>query len=214
MTQVPARCPQCDATMGLFSTVRHSRCSFCGCRFVVDWSDPATPRLTGFEDIIKSSPGVAPQIAAAHVRDLESAATSADAQIEASREQAKTAAEAHERKVRSAQRAIAAPQSRTLAAGMAAALVVFLVAFVVEDALWYLGLVLSALLVLLTRMAYRRWQGTESQALAGLEESRQVVQQAQNSLEESLAIQDDRRLEQELWQARAAAGSSGGASGT
>jgi hypothetical protein len=210
MTQSPAQCPQCDATIGLFSSARHARCAYCGCRFVVDWSEPEAPQLTAFEDVLKTAPtGVSSPVANAKAGELELAAANAGAEVESRRKQAQIAEEAHDRKVRAAHRAIAAPQSQTLALGVTSALVIFMVTFVLENAWWYIGLILAVLLVLLTRMAYLRWQRTEDQALARLIDSRQGVQQAQSSLEESLAIQDDRRLEQELWQARAAAGSSG-----
>ncbi len=196
-------CPRCDGAMPLFSGVRHCRCAYCGSRFAVDWSDQDVPLLTCFEDILAARVGATDVGLAADRTDaLEVAIADADDEVDARKEQLRRAQSAYQSEVRAFHEAIQGPQALTLAVGLLAAVLWFLVAFVLEGLLWYLGLVAALLLLLLIRAMHHRWQHTEQRMHVRLSESRQVVQQAELGVQESQARHDDSVLERELWQAK------------
>jgi len=204
MIQKTERCPRCDAAMSLFSGVKHCRCAYCGSKFAVDWADQDVPLLTRFEDIVAAGGGAAEVGLAGDKTDaLEVAVADADDEVEARQEQLGRAQSAYRSEVRAFHEAIQGPQAQTLAVGLLAAVVWFLVAFVVEGLLWYFSLIAAVLLLLLTREMLCKWQRTEQRMHVRLGESRQVIEQAEVGVRESQARRDDGVLERELWQAKA-----------
>jgi hypothetical protein len=204
MTQRSERCPSCDAAMTLFSSINHCRCAYCGSKFAVDWSDQDVPLLTRFEDILAAGGGVADVGLATHKTDaLEVAIAGAEDGVQAREEQLRRTQSALQSEMQAFREAIQGPQAETLALGLLAAVMWFLVAFVLEGLLWYFGLLAAALLVLLAGGTYRGWQHTEQRMQARVGEFKQMIEQAQVEVQEAQALREDSLLERELWRAKA-----------
>jgi membrane protein implicated in regulation of membrane protease activity len=203
MTQESERCPSCDAAMPLLSGIRHCRCGYCGSKFAVDWTDEDTPILTRFEDILAAGGGGDVALAGEKTDALEVAVADADHEVEAQQEQLRRTQSAYRSEVQAFGEAIQGPQAWTLAAGLLAAVMWFLVVFVLEGLPWYLGLVAAVLLSFLAREVHRRWQGTEQRMQLRIAELGQMIEQAQVGVQEAQAHREDAYLERELWQAKA-----------
>lgn len=205
MTQKPVHCPQCDAPFALATGQRHCRCPYCGSRFVVDWSDPEALDFTNFEAVLNAAAnGHVFQAADQRLAELEVAIADAEDEVESRRELVRRAEAAYGQTILEAQHAITLPQARTLVVGLAAALVWFLVVFVLENVAWYVGLVVGVGLVLLAADSHRVWQRTEEQGRRRMRDARQTIELAQAGLVESQAHLEDRALECELCQRQVA----------
>jgi len=169
----------------------------------VDWADQDTPILTRFEDILAVGGGGDVALAGDKTEALEAAAMDADHQVEQQQEQLRRVQSAYRSEVQAFEEAIQAPQARTLASGLLAAVMWFLVAFVLEGLPWYLGLVAAVLLSFLAREMHRGWQGTEQRMHVRLGELSQMIEQVQASVAEAQARREDVYLERELWRAKA-----------
>lgn len=199
MTSQTGNCPQCDAPVPLAAGQRHSQCAHCGSRYVVDWPNADAPQFTRFESVLErglnrgSVEGTEERLT-----ELDSAIAEAEERVLADRallEETKSTYRARNVQV---QRVIAPPQNWTYAAGLLALVVWFLVWFVLEGTRWYVSLLIAMVLLLVTWISYRRWQGAEAWAQGELREIEQTIERAGADLVEASALLEDYTLEREL----------------
>ena len=201
MTSEAVTCLQCDAAMTLAVSQRHCRCSYCGCKFVVDWSDAGAPQLIHFESMLaKAVDDASFEDAQARLTDLEKVVAHAQEEVEARGAELEEVRWAYQELRAEGQRVIAPVQNWTYAGGLLALIAWFLVFFVLADIGWYIGLVIALVLLLVTWGFHRRWQGAEEQARSELQEARQIIEQAEAKLNEALVHLEDYTLEKELCQ--------------
>jgi uncharacterized membrane protein len=144
------------------------------------------------------------QQASQRVAELAAAIAHADAEVQTRRQRLGRTHLAYEQAVQEARKAIEFPQGVTLLVGLLAAVVWFLVAFVLVDALWYVGLITGIVLTVVTWPLHRRWMGTQGHELIKLQDAQQTIGQADAALEDALVRRDDCKLEQELRQSQVA----------
>ena len=171
----------------------------------MDWSDPEALEFTRFESVLgAAADGRVFQAAGQRLAELEVAIADAEDEVESRQEQVRRAEAAYGQTVLEAHHAITLPQARALAIGLVAALVWFLVAFVLENIAWYVGLVVGVGLILLTADSHRMWQRIEEQGRRRMRDAHQTIELAQAGLVESRAHLEDRALERELCQGQVA----------
>jgi hypothetical protein len=199
MTSQTVNCPQCDAPVSLAAGQRHSQCAHCGSRYVVDWPDVDAPQFTRFESALQRGlNGGSVRAAEERLTVLDSAIAEVEERVLLDRAQLQDAKAAHRAKSAQVQRVIAPPQNWTYVAGLLALVVWFLVWFVLEGTRWYLSLLIAIVLVLITWISYRRWQGAEAWAQGELQDVKQAIERAGADLIEASALLEDYTLEREL----------------
>jgi DNA-directed RNA polymerase subunit RPC12/RpoP len=199
MISQTVNCPQCDAPTALAVGQRHSQCPHCGSRFVVDWPNADAPQFTRFESVLERGLNRASaQVIEERLTELDSAIAEVEERVLADRAQLEDAKSAYGEKSAQVQRVIARPQNWTYVAGLLALLVWFLVWFVLEDIQWYVSLVIAIVLVFVTWISYRRWQGAEAWAQGELQGVKQTIERAGVDLIEASALLEDYTLEREL----------------
>jgi DNA-directed RNA polymerase subunit RPC12/RpoP len=199
MTSQTVYCPQCDAPVPLASGQRHSQCTHCGSRFVVDWPNADAPQFTRFESVVERGLNRASaQVTGERLTELNSVIAEVEERVLAGRAQLGDAKLQYRAKSVQVQSVIAPPQNWTYVAGLLALVVWFLVWFVLEGTRWYVSLVIAIVLVLVTWISYRSWQGAEAWAESELHEVKQAIERAGADLGEASALLEDYTLEREL----------------
>jgi DNA-directed RNA polymerase subunit RPC12/RpoP len=201
MTSETIRCPQCDAPVALLVEQRHCQCAHCSSRFVVEWNDNGSPRLTRFESVVERGlDSASAKASAERLTELASVVADAEGKLLAGRAKLQEARLALQAKRGEVQRFIAPPQNRTYATGLLALVAWFLVWFVLEHIEWYLVLAVAILLVCLSWVFHVRWRAAEVWAQQELQGIQQSIEQAKSDLSEASARLEDCTLEQELRQ--------------
>jgi|GEM_PF-2146094 len=201
MSMRSVNCPQCDAPINIVAGQKHCRCTYCGSKFVVDWSSSEPPQFTRFESILtRPMDDTSLEEADERLVELEDTIAEAKEEVRAQRAEVEEARMAYQELRAEWQRMISPAQTGAYAGGLLALVVWFLVFFVLENVAWYMGLVLAVLLVLVTRGFHRQWQRAEAQAQSELEEARRIIEEAEMGLDEALARLEDCTLERELHQ--------------
>jgi DNA-directed RNA polymerase subunit RPC12/RpoP len=203
MTQKVVHCLHCDAPLAIPPEHKHYRCPFCGSKFVVDWVDPEAPQLTGFETVLQADVDAARlELTSKRLAELAPALAEADEEVQMRRARLGRTHLAHAQALQEARQALEWPQGATLAVGLLASVVWFLVAFEWEGMLWYIGVVVGLVLVVLTWWLHRRWMHVDKLQQTRMQEALQTIEQADAALSDALARREDCRLEQELHQAQ------------
>ena len=191
-------CVQCNAPIKLRPNQTHCRCSFCGTKFVVGYPGNGLRRLVPFTAVLHSVKAPSDR-SEERGAELERRLVAAGREVAAQRQALDRAAGAYRLTLSDAQVAVAPAQYATLAVGLAAAVVWFLVVFAFDGITWYVGLITALVLTLLARLAHGQWLSVEATENASVEEARRVRGVVASALDEASARREERALEHELW---------------